>query len=230
MFAGVQMPGQKKPCGVLPNYRLELAAPLPFAHWARSSTGALYGLIDRGGPMNSNALGTVSLKTLGVYWMVHAVIELQRSLILPFIEIGLGQGNIQRIEAGISFAHVLIFGIVGIFLTFKTQRALKLFSFDDDQKQLEIPTDRQYYEALAFALVGVFIAVPAIASLISHAAWLWWLRYPAQAMFREAYLEKFWSGLINNIVELLIGLFLILGRKGIVRTWRRSRPLSENSD
>ncbi len=178
--------------------------------------------------MDSKGLGTVALKTLGVYWILEMILFLKRAVMLPFFDFGADQRGIQYLEAGNAFAHVAILGGAGLLLIFRTQKILNILFTEADNVELSVPAKREYYEALAFSLLGIFIIVPVIGDLISICGWLWWLRKPSQTLLREGFLEKSQTGLITNIVQLVLGLVLILGRNGLTKIWRSGRSLSEH--
>ncbi len=178
----------------------------------------------------------VVLKGLGIYWLVEGIFSVKYAILLPFTmrftDFAKQTGDaVFYIEEVSWVLHAAIYSVLGLTFLFRTQSIIRLARFQevgaDENPGDKIP-DGGRYEALAFALIGIYFALPAIAGLVPIFVKFWQLRQPGYSPLFESYLEHNWENLINNGVQAVLGVLLILGRSGLVRLWKLSRPMADD--
>jgi hypothetical protein len=177
--------------------------------------------------MKYRDMGSVALKSVGVYWLAQALLYVKNGLLLPFSDFPKMAGMDWRVETVSWAMHGILYAVLGYLLTFRTELILSWINIDGAQEEdINSPEHTGNIEALAISLLGVYFAVPAISAIVPLAIKLWAVRLPTYDLTREAIIERTWPDLVGNIVELLLGLVLIIGRAGLARIWRLSRPMA----
>ncbi len=177
--------------------------------------------------MRRRDLGSVALKTLGVYWLVQVVFYVEQAAVLPFANLPRAAWLDWRLELAAILLHAIVLGAVGYLLTFRTTLVMRWIGIEEaDVEEPGKPERVNDIEALAIALLGAYFVVPAIASAAPMAVRLWSLRLPTDHMAREGYVAEMWPHLVGDLVQIAAGLVLIIGRNGLARLWRLSRPMA----
>lgn len=183
--------------------------------------------------MKSSEIGSIALKTIGIYWLVQAVLHLIHgvlSVLAPFTSGNNITGLIWTLEIIDWILVGITYTVIGYFCTFRTKYVMDIVkirdSSDEPLNQKEPATN---IEALAFSLLGIYFAVPALSGLIPQLIKLWSLRQsaPVLGMIQESYFRQNWFSLLDNIIEMILGIVLIMGSARLTKLWRRLRPLSE---
>ena len=76
---------------------------------------------------------------------------------------------------------------------------------------------------LALSLVGVWLAATALPPLGAWLALFVHLSHSLGGTARDVYFQDHWTTIVQQALQLVVGLFLFLGGKGLAATWRRIR-------
>ncbi len=187
--------------------------------------------------MKAREFGSVALKVLGIFWFIKAFLYVIRVSSLPFIMPYTEISNTAGINWTIEIINLIViaslYATASYFMIFRTQYIMRIIKIDENiSEEITSPDRKNNYEGLAFTLIGLYFAVPALSHIVPQLIKLWSLGQPVQTygMYQESYLEKMWPNLVENIIELVIGVVLILGRNRLAQLWRRLRPLSTVKD
>ncbi len=177
--------------------------------------------------MTPRQAANVAFKTLGIYWLFRAVEHLIRVILLPFADtksfVGIVDYRLEIVNVALVFAVYLIGGAA---LVFGTQRVMDFLRIRDDGDAAGPNARQAEVLPLAFAAVGLYYAVPAIAGLIPTLFRLWILRHSGDAALRAAYFANSTEWIATSVIELLLGCGLIIGHQRLYRFWRDSRPMA----
>lgn len=182
--------------------------------------------------MNTRDLATVSLKILGVYWLIHSFWYIVRAMSMPFS----GMENFAGFNWKLEMFSILfvggIYAIIGFLFVFTTDRMLRVIRIDThSDTSTDLRPSQTDYKRLAFSLLGAFFAIPAFTKIIFDLVQLWLQRQsttPDYHLFEQPNILKNLPDLIENVLKLIIGMALILGHERLIKLWKRLRPLSAN--
>ncbi len=183
--------------------------------------------------MKARDLANVALKVLGIYWFVQAIVLLLQGSTLPFMGLQNVQGFNWKLEATSLALFIALYVIVSYFLMFRTHSVMRLIAIDEDAAVPAASNPQPGYAPLAFSLLGAFFAIPAAGHVLSGLikwASQWQDAGPTYGMFRQAIMLNIMPELIENAVNLIIGIILILGREKFGKLWKRLRPLAANEE
>ena len=183
--------------------------------------------------MNNRDFANIVFKAMGLYWLASAILHIIHGALVPFSDIGSLPGNILRMEILNWVLTGALYGVLGYILIFRTHYALKFLRLKlDKEVQLTSSIPAIDYKRLSFAILGVYFLVPAISAIIPQVITVLSLRHspPAAGMFRASYLEKSWTGLLENAIQFFIGMILVIGRARLTQLWLRLRPLSSSTE
>ena len=180
--------------------------------------------------MKSHELGSIALKIFGIYWLMQAIMYLMQGLNFLFSDIKNIIGSNWTVEVIILILMSALYIFISYSLILQTNYVMRIIKIDENTSNTIASTGTATnYEALALLLIGLYFAVPALSRFIPQLLKIWAFRQstPAYGMFQEAYLQKNWHYIAENMILLIIGTALILGRNQINQIWRRLRPLSD---
>ena len=184
--------------------------------------------------MNNRDLANIVFKAMGLYWLVSAIQHITHGALIPFSDMGMGNlpGNILKFELINWILTGALYGVLSYVLLFRTQYAIDIMKLKLDKDEImnsSMPTID--YKRLSFTIVGVYFLVPAMSAIIPQVVTVLSLRQspPGAGMFQASYLEKSWTGLLENSTQLIISVILIIGGAHLKQLWLRLRPLSSSA-
>jgi hypothetical protein len=178
--------------------------------------------------MNLRDLAMITFKAMGVYWLVSAMLHILHGALMPFSDLGNLPANIWKLELMNWILTGAIYGVVSYLLLQRTDHILKLVKLNEDKETMMSSASAIDLKDMSFALLGMYFLVTASSAIIPHLIKVFSFRQPnpTARMFQEAYLEKSWTLLIENIVQCIFGAVLIIGRSRLTKLIQRLRPLS----
>ncbi len=176
--------------------------------------------------MTDRNLASVALKTLGVYWLVQGLLHVERGVLMPFSDYPRTSAFVWGLGLVDWGLRGILLGVIGYVLTFRTTTVMKWIRVDGGQGATTSGAGREMsMEALAISLLGVYFLVPALGGMAPIALKLWSFREPTDKLMRDGYLEQAWPHVVGYVFQLILALVLIIGRNGLARLWRLSRPM-----
>ena len=177
--------------------------------------------------MTYKEMSNIALKVMGIYLLAQAIPNLIHGIMLPFTDLR----NIQGINWTVEIINWLLVGIfyagTGYLLIFKTDAVLRIIKLDTPDSKMSTSIDYNK-GSLAFLLLGLYFAIPAFSSIISHVVRIIYASpRPNEGFFHETYLLTLWPNHTEDIIEFLAGVILIVGFTRWKQLWRRLRPLSD---
>ncbi len=177
--------------------------------------------------MSDRGLASVALKTLGVYWLVQGLFHVEQGLVMPFSDFPKTSAFVWGLALVDWGLRGILLGVVGYLLTFRTTTVMRWIRIEECQGPTAGGVERAIStEALAISLLGVYFLVPAVAGMAPMAFKFWSLREPTDKLLRDGYMEQAWPHLVGYIFQLILALILVIGRNGLARLWRLSRPMA----
>jgi hypothetical protein len=163
---------------------------------------------------------------MGIYLLVQAIPNLIHGIMLPFTDLR----NIQGINWTVEIINWLLAGLfyagTGYLLIFKTDAVIRIIKLDFPDSKMSTTIDHNK-GSLAFLLLGLYFAIPALGSIISNVVRIIFVEPRSnEGILHETYLLSYWPKHIENIIEFLAGIILIVGLARWKQLWRRLRPLS----
>ena len=184
--------------------------------------------------MTQNQIASLSLKLLGLYSIIEAI-PLLRELWQVFawrgskIEMESGPLHTDLMLIGIltSFALLLLVGLC--LMSFSNALAKKMTS---EEKTINETTEltTKNIQGIAFSTVGLVMIVIAIPHLVQLAANYQALKSAKEEMIKQKISVGTWAYSIGLAVQVIIGLLLFLGGRGLSTLWyfiQKLRPMRE---
>ena len=175
--------------------------------------------------MSQRSLGSVLLKVLGVVCILKAVEFAATSLMLVFA-CGVGRGHFSETVRGLLPAVTpLVFSLLLAFilLRYADDISAKMFS-EDVQAIPEGAHPKDDWYVLAVTVLGIslliwFVPIK-IAQCLSN---FFWPVGDTEALFRTDMRPYAWRALLETVMQLGLGLYLVLGARAIVTFVRKLR-------
>ena len=183
--------------------------------------------------MQTHEIARIVLKVLGIYWLVQAMMYLIQLLLLPFSDMQSAPGFNLTLAIIDWILIGMLYAVVGYLLTFQTQVIMSVVGLDGQGGRPDNVTEQNInYQRLAFSLIGIYFAIPAISVLVPQLIKIVSLRQPAPAygMYQSSYLDQSWPKLAENAVKFILGMALIIGKDRMIKLIQRLRPLSNIKD
>ena len=182
--------------------------------------------------MKIRELARITLKAMGIYWLVSAMLHIIHGLLMPFSDMGNLPANIWRLELVNWILTGAIYTVISYLLILRTEQVLKLIKLDEDKEQIVMSVSAIDFKDISFAILGMYFLVTSISAIVPQLITIVSFRQPQPTarMFQEAYLEKSWTTLLENTVQFIIGVVLTIGRPRLAKLWQRLRPLSISNE
>ena len=179
--------------------------------------------------MKARELGSIVLKTLGVYWFVVAMQYLLRGGLLPFMTPEKIPGFNTKTEIIAVLLFAALHAAIGYLLVFRTDFLLRVIGIEGKgSARAATARSETDYKSLAFTLLGLYFVAAALSKIAPDLIELWLQRpngEPISGMYPRASLPILWPTLVENVAKLIIGALLIVGQKRLSRLWMHLRPL-----
>ncbi len=179
--------------------------------------------------MSLRGIASLGFKLLGIFVIVQAVPLLQ--------DIGIFLGSIESLAStNVNIAVLIISAIlpvgllIGIgcgLLIFSSKLASRLITPDTEGPR-DPSADSEDIQAVAFSVIGVLVFVLAVPKLFQIGANYYGIKQMGQYARAELFWRGTWVHVIGLLVQLLIGLGLFLGARGLSNFWQRlqtTRPM-----
>jgi hypothetical protein len=176
-------------------------------------------------------LTRVILKAIGVYWCFSAILYLKTSISYPFFILAGAPKASVWLEFFDRFSTAMVYAFGAWILLCKTNEAIGLLLFELADKEREVPNDSELLQQLAYQVVGIIFALPALGALVGTAG-----KYFIQVkghnitLFNETFFSQEGSAIIGYAIQLVLGLALVFGWRLLVKLWHRGHPLSDSTD
>jgi len=188
--------------------------------------------------MSKFQITSLSLKLAGIYSIIQAI------PILKFIDFGfffknsnyfatnsdkMFKMNYLFIGTFTSFFLLLLVG--AILIIFSQKIAKKITKGDEDNNSLSGLSAKDI-SSIAFSVIGVILIVIAIPKLVQVGANIQFLKQAGDEMPTRGVLASTWAYSIGLIVQIIIGLLLFFGARGLSTIWcflQKIRPMKDNS-
>jgi hypothetical protein len=185
--------------------------------------------------MNAKTLAELALKIWGVTLLIGSLASLPVTLLMSVASPGNdSQAALIRASQIGSILHFVIQALVGVAVIVWADNITNLI--ESDVTPLRVDTSTAEFQALGFALVGVFVLVEGIQN-VAATAYVWFSRPSFDQTEPLSYLWTRQNEAIGRaLVQVVAGALLVFGRDAIVHGWSRLRgqPMndadSENGD
>ena len=176
--------------------------------------------------MSQRSLASVLLKVLGVVSIIKAIEFAASAIMMVFSSYGFGRVSVLELLQAylpILAPFVMFVVIAFILLRYANSIAAKLFpsetsAFSDDS----VPTDQWY--VLAFTVLGVGLLVWYVPVNIAICVGNFlFIAGHSEGQFGWEARRSAWNGLIQIVLQLGLGFYLILGSRKIVAILRKLR-------
>jgi hypothetical protein len=173
--------------------------------------------------MNQHQIASLSLKLLGIYAIIEAILLL-RELSQVFawrgstvqMESGPFQTNLILLGILVSFSLLLFFGL---FLIFFSNSLAKRMSSKNEVISESTELTPKNIQSIAFSVVGLVMIVIAIPDLVQLAANLEGLKSAGSEAIKKDISIGTWVYSIGLAVQFIIGVLLFLGARGLASCW-----------
>lgn len=175
--------------------------------------------------MSGRSIAEVALKTWAILMLAQVVIGVPSTLILMTAQTGPDDQWTRSMEA-MQVVGLLAGILVGLCLLIWGKQVSEWVI--PETATLQIGVDANQLSVIAFALVGVFLLAGGLQDAISLG--YIFIHKRLNPLYNQEYLwiqEQ--EVVVNAILHITVGVFLILGRKGIGKTWSRLREFPTGS-
>jgi hypothetical protein len=170
--------------------------------------------------MNKTEIATLSLKILSIYFLFKILDQVDNLIYLIAYYNNLNEGNFVNYLMAI--VPAILYLIFGTLLWFSSPRlAYIIFKKDTNIATLDLSPDN--IQLVAFSIAGFFLitnAIPQLSNILVY-------NFTTMAYAGKAILK---SEIILAFIKVLLGMWLLLGSKGIVNfvnSLRRERKIDE---
>ncbi len=170
--------------------------------------------------MTPRTLATVLVRVLGVYLLATTLVALPGTLALRGMASDAQPGSESAIRVQIE--ATLLSLAVGLALLLATKPVVSLVVRGTESRDAE-PTQLDAF-SLAISVLGVWLAATALSPLGAWLALFIHLSHSLGGTARDEYFQQHWTAIVQLGLQLVVGLCLLLGARGITSTWRRLRP------
>lgn len=154
-------------------------------------------------------LAALAVRVLGIYLFIKTVST------VPFEIKHIIDSPKNNFLTAYLFYNGLIFVVSMIFILFPKSAAKLLIPIESDSST-EAQIDYQKLEACAFAILGMYVLSYAVPDLFYNAIFLMKV-FVLQDQDWSDYSKQFTVNFIVTCIEIVIGLVLLLGTKGLIR-------------
>jgi hypothetical protein len=170
--------------------------------------------------MNAKTLAELALKVWGVVSILGALLAIPAALWMGWSVSGEDpQAALVRASQIGYVLNVIVQVLGGIIVLVWADRIVALF--EADETPLHIGMSGPDVQVLAFAIVGVFVFVNGVQGA-AGAAYVMWTK-PEQVDTLSYMWARQGEDMIQGVVQIAAGAFLIFGRETLVRGWSRLR-------
>jgi hypothetical protein len=169
---------------------------------------------------------SIASKILGLYMLVRTVESLQFAMTGFAMVIGtpgFSLFNLSRMEGrfwqlAVSNLPVLFFAAASFCLIVWADEIAKALCAGEESSEIKGALDKDTLQQIALITVGVFVIAHAFSIMTQVVVRMLYLSAYARTMP-----DFFWSDLLSHGVELAIGVYLVLGAKGLVKIINKIR-------
>jgi len=183
--------------------------------------------------LTKHEIASLSLKILGIYSIIQAVPLLQPigMYLTTFRHLADKPISPVSIFLGSALPPIILILLGTFLIIFSSRLAGRLISDDATGTALSAMSGLQI-QALVFSVLGVAVFVMAIPKLVQIGTNLAVLNHAETKHEAERILRHTWPHITAVIVQLLIGVGLFLGGKGLAKFWhhlREDKPFIDDS-
>lgn len=187
--------------------------------------------------MNNIQIGSLAFKLAGIFSIIQAIPLLRQISEVfalknsPIFETASGQAypsNFIFIGIITSISLLILFGL--ILLCFSNSFSRKMFGKDNSPSTPETEITAKNIQTVAFSIVGVILVVVAIPKLVQLGANIQALVNAGDGEPTRNISVGTWAYSIGMAVQMLVGILLFVGSKGLSSLWyflQKSRPMSK---
>jgi hypothetical protein len=187
--------------------------------------------------MNNIQIASLAFKLAGIFSIIQAIPllrEISEVLALknsPIFETTNGQAypsNFIFIGIIASISLLILFGL--ILLCFSDTFSIKMFGKDNSPPTPESEITAKNIQTMAFSIVGVILVVVAIPKIVQVGANIQALVNAGDGAPTRNISAGTWAYSIGMTVQMLVGILLFVGSKGLSSLWyflQKSRPMSK---
>ncbi|OIJ15560.1 hypothetical protein BKP35_00770 [Anaerobacillus arseniciselenatis] len=171
----------------------------------------------------------IGLRLLAIYILLQSLLHLARVAnyyVLPLFYDSLMQYNANSVNAWFNLAPffvLLMFSILLWIFAKKISSFLLLPDQESDQSDMQISATE--IQSIAFSAIGLFLIVNTLPQLFSMIPEYIQIKDVANHLIDPRLKYGFWFGVIEKIVQLVLGIALFLGSRGLVGLVRKIRSL-----
>lgn len=169
--------------------------------------------------MTSRGLAEVLLKLFGVYWLVHAIVSLPA--LATYRSMVSSAGWAVVVIPGLTVVLYLVLGTW--FLAHGRRLSARIAAEEPEGRESVTPQSAQ---AIAFSVLGLYLASAGVASLASNATSFKLLEGHETEWVKDEFFNREWPSIASSAVYLLAGLGLFFGSSSLAGFWHRLRPLA----
>jgi len=151
------------------------------------------------------------LYSLPLYWGYYADATMERSHVVHIVT-----GQIANMALFLAFGTIL--------MAFSSRFACKVFPNEDDAREAAACSAKEI-QTVAFSVVGVYLLGTAIPKLVMTA--LEFIRTSNDYSEQQRLWHRHGPRLIESGIQLVIGLYLFLGARGVRSVWTRLRTAAQ---
>ncbi len=162
----------------------------------------------------------VGVKLLGLYWLVDAFLQIYKLVFFIIYPIVVHTPNSNVNDVGFFLAMVVFYLCLGSILVFRTSSVLRLLGVHDDggPSAGEALSVKGFVDAGVFIL-GIYFLIPALLGIVGAAARE--IIPGMQVRDLTGRVIQARSELLRYLLQLVLGLMLVIGRRSISQVWQR---------
>ena len=175
--------------------------------------------------MNGRDIAEVALKTWAVVLLAGFIISGPAILIMIAQE---PEGGLTRAVQAMQLVQLLAGVLVGLGLLIWARKVSRWVI--PETQPLQVAIDITQLSAMAFALAGVFILVDGLQDAVSS-TYIMLNKPRSDPRGPLSYLwEQHREATLRAVVQMAVGIYLILSRKGVGRGWSQLRGFDQGSE
>lgn len=165
--------------------------------------------------MNCRLLTKIGCRFIALYFFI-TYIGFLPSAIITFFDVQRTNGVDQSLSLMSSLSPMIFMMLISIFLWVYADKVAKLMAKETDTADLLQDIDYDRIQLIAFSFAGVLIAVQALSETTNLITQVTWLKAQQIMNTNDRMYITYIAKIIGEIVQLLLGLWLIIGTKGIM--------------
>ena len=172
--------------------------------------------------MSARELASVSLKVMGIYWLVSSVLMVP-SLLMMFRVSRVTENGVDVRPATLFLTQLVLLALlisIGLMLLLGTSRVLRLF-FSAPQ-HTGAPLESPNLQGLAFSLFGAWLLISSVSALASATVSHFFILGMNDASQQAELLGGFWGVVVQSLFEAVVGGWLLMRAR---YTTPRHRPM-----